>query len=184
MGDPGSSPALERSPGEGNGYLLQYSCLENSIDRGAWWATVHGVMDSDMTRRLTYIGDQQGALKPCDSGRAHRQRDLSSGLDSANGKSAAGSLLLLHPPSLPFYKSFLFCILQGDLPMHCHGCRPQIIISLMIPQTHPCWKNNQQSIYSICFRSTCMYESCLISLSLQPLIFFFNHHFPFCICEN
>ena len=33
----------ERSPGEGNGNLLQYSCLENSMDRGAWWATAHGV---------------------------------------------------------------------------------------------------------------------------------------------
>ena len=32
-----------RSPGEGNGYPLQYSCLENPMDRGAWWATVHGV---------------------------------------------------------------------------------------------------------------------------------------------
>ena len=42
-GDPGSIPRLERFPGEGNGNLLQYSCLENSMDRGAWWATVHGV---------------------------------------------------------------------------------------------------------------------------------------------
>ena len=33
----------EDSPGEGNGYPLQYSCLENPMDRGAWWATVHGV---------------------------------------------------------------------------------------------------------------------------------------------
>ena len=36
-------PGLERSPREGKGYLLQYSDLENSMDRGAWWATVHGV---------------------------------------------------------------------------------------------------------------------------------------------
>ena len=35
----------EDSPGEGNGYLLQYSCLENSMDRGAWRATVHGVLN-------------------------------------------------------------------------------------------------------------------------------------------
>ena len=35
-----------RSPGEGNGNPLQYSCLENSMDRGAWWATVHGVAKS------------------------------------------------------------------------------------------------------------------------------------------
>ena len=40
-GDAGSIPELERSPGEGNGNLPQYSCLENSMDRGAWRATVH-----------------------------------------------------------------------------------------------------------------------------------------------
>ena len=43
-GDPGSVPGLGRSPEEGNGYPLQYFYLENSMDRGAWWATVHGVI--------------------------------------------------------------------------------------------------------------------------------------------
>ena len=42
-GDPSLIPGLGRSPGEGNGNLLQYSCLENPMDRGAWWATIHGV---------------------------------------------------------------------------------------------------------------------------------------------
>ena len=41
--DLGSIPGSGRSPGEGNGNPLQYSCLENPMDRGAWWATVHGV---------------------------------------------------------------------------------------------------------------------------------------------
>ena len=41
-GDPGSIPGSGRSSGEGNGYPLQYSCLENPMDRGAWRATVHG----------------------------------------------------------------------------------------------------------------------------------------------
>ena len=45
-GDPDSIPELGRSPGEGKGYPPQYSCLENPIDRGAWWATVHGVAES------------------------------------------------------------------------------------------------------------------------------------------
>ena len=45
-GDPGSILGLGRSPGEGNGYPLQYSFLENPIDRGSWWATVHGVAKS------------------------------------------------------------------------------------------------------------------------------------------
>ena len=42
-GDLGLMAESGRSPGEGNGYPLQYSCLENSMDRGAWWATVHEV---------------------------------------------------------------------------------------------------------------------------------------------
>ena len=42
-GDPGLIPGLGRSPGEGNSNPLQYSCLENSMDRGSWQATVHGV---------------------------------------------------------------------------------------------------------------------------------------------
>ena len=44
----GSVPGLGRPPGEGNGTPLQYSCLENPMDRGAWWATVHGAPELDM----------------------------------------------------------------------------------------------------------------------------------------
>ena len=47
-GNLGLMPGLGRPPGEGNGNPLQYSCLENSMDRGAWWAPVHGVAKSDM----------------------------------------------------------------------------------------------------------------------------------------
>ena len=45
-GDPGSIPGLGRSPGEGNGNPLQYSGLENLMDRGTWWIAVHGVAKS------------------------------------------------------------------------------------------------------------------------------------------
>ena len=45
-GDPGLIPGLGRSPGEGNGNTLQYSCLENPMDGGAWQATAHGVTQS------------------------------------------------------------------------------------------------------------------------------------------
>ena len=44
--DMGSIPVSERSPGGGHGHPLQCSCLENPMDRGAWWATVHGVAKS------------------------------------------------------------------------------------------------------------------------------------------
>jgi len=46
VGDMSSVPESGRSPGGGNGNPLQYSCLENPMDRGAWWATVHGVAKS------------------------------------------------------------------------------------------------------------------------------------------
>ena len=48
VGDLASIPGLGRSPGEGNGNPVQYSCLENSMDRGAWRATVHGVAKSQI----------------------------------------------------------------------------------------------------------------------------------------
>ena len=58
-GDLGSIPGLWRSPGEGNDNPLQYSCLENSMDGGTWWATVHGVAKSwtrlsDFTHSLSH----------------------------------------------------------------------------------------------------------------------------------
>ena len=49
-GDAGSIPGLGRSPEEGNGNPLQYSCLENPMDRGAWQDTVHGVAGLGMTK--------------------------------------------------------------------------------------------------------------------------------------
>ena len=61
-GDPSSITGLGRSPGEGNGNPLQYSCLENSINRGAWQTTVHGVAESYMTARLSL-----SAIKKCES---------------------------------------------------------------------------------------------------------------------
>ena len=68
--DPGSIPGLGRSPGEGNGNPLQCSCLKNSMDRGAWWATVHGVTKSrtrlsDFTLTLTHGRFMYNFLRNC-----------------------------------------------------------------------------------------------------------------------
>ena len=59
--DPGSTPGLERSPGEGNGYPLQYSCLENPRDRGVSWAADYGTAESDTTEQLTRPQTQMGS---------------------------------------------------------------------------------------------------------------------------
>ena len=57
-GDSGLIPGSRRSPGEGNGNSLQYSCLGNPMDRGAWWVTVQGVIkESDMTEHKHTEGD-------------------------------------------------------------------------------------------------------------------------------
>ena len=72
--DAGSIPGSGRSPREGDGNPLQYSCLGNSMDRGAWWAIVHGgLKESDMTwqlnsnRQVLHCVDmvQLAALHPC-----------------------------------------------------------------------------------------------------------------------
>ena len=61
-GDPDSLPESGKSPGEGNGNPLQCSCLENSMDRGAWWATVHRVAES-----RTRLSDQHNTYSFCEA---------------------------------------------------------------------------------------------------------------------
>ena len=56
----GSFPGWGRSPRGGNGNPLQYSCWENPMDRGTWWATVHGVTESDVTTYLTHVDPISG----------------------------------------------------------------------------------------------------------------------------
>ena len=60
-GDTGLIPGSGKTPGEGNGNLLQYSCLENPMDRAAWWATVHAV-----TKNLAQLSEHaQSMIKMC-----------------------------------------------------------------------------------------------------------------------
>ena len=78
-GDPGSISGLGRSPGEGNGNPVQYSCLENSIDRGAWWATVHGITKTGTRTEWlthTHTGRQWGVQA---EGRFHKGSDAGNG---------------------------------------------------------------------------------------------------------
>ena len=70
-GGVGSIPGSGRCPGEGNGKPLQYSCLENTMDSGAWRAMVHGVTELDTTERLKYNSQVKTrfgtVLPPCGS---------------------------------------------------------------------------------------------------------------------
>ena len=70
-GDPGSIPGLGISLGEGNGNPFQYSCLENPMDGGAWWATVHGV-----TKSQTQLNDIYFTLLVCLESKPLEDRDL------------------------------------------------------------------------------------------------------------
>ena len=73
-GDPGSIPGLGRSPGEGNGYPLQYSCLENSMDRGAWQAIVHGVAKSQ-TQLNSFHSFTVDRLRSCHTKQSKSERE-------------------------------------------------------------------------------------------------------------
>ena len=91
IGDPGSIRGPERPPGEGNGYPLQYSCLENSMHREAWWATVHRIKKGQTQLKQLSIHAHK-----------HTRRDLPGGPVVTISLSSAGgvdSKLRSHMPS-------------------------------------------------------------------------------------
>ena len=73
-GDPGSIPGSRRSPGEVNGNRLQYACMENPIDKGTWWATVH-----EVTRAGHDLGTKPIMKKISWASRGGGMKQLSSG---------------------------------------------------------------------------------------------------------
>ena len=76
----GSTPGLERSPEGGNGNPLRYSCLENPLDREAWWATVHGVTESQTQPSTHAHTDQSLAVMVCSAQvEGHGARELAEG---------------------------------------------------------------------------------------------------------
>ena len=85
----GFGPWVRKIPGERNGNPLQYSCLENPMDRGAWWATIHGVTESDGTE-VTYHTCSNPCLESCLKG---IQEAL---LDKMQGEGASWGHLPLH----------------------------------------------------------------------------------------
>ena len=98
--DLGLTPGSGRSLAEGNGHPLQYSCLENPMDRGAWWGTVHGVAESGMTGQLTQLSGASslhlptllsiGSGSSCITGRTHKTWASQVALVAKNPPASAG----------------------------------------------------------------------------------------------
>ena len=112
--DWGSVPGLGRSAGEGNGNPLQYSCLENSMDRGIWWATVHAVAEPDTTEQLTHthghllfrsVGlEMTSALEKCPGVGLGKRIQNMADFQEANFKSYISLTVLIY---IPENKDFL-----------------------------------------------------------------------------
>ena len=106
-GDVGSIPGCGRSPGGVNGSPLQYSCLENSTDRGAWWATVHGVAKSWIQLSMHDISHQvyhQALLRTsCNTKYVELQHILACTIKIL-------LILLLHSFSIPSFRSPLLTV--------------------------------------------------------------------------
>ena len=90
IGEVGLILGLGRSPGEGNGYPLQYSCLGNSMDRGSWWATVHGVSKSwtGLKQLSIHTGCPLDSREPAPQAVSCAKMQMTSEFNSGTGEAA------------------------------------------------------------------------------------------------
>ena len=159
VGDLGSIPGMGRSSGEGNGNPLQYFCLENPMDRGAWWATVHGVTVLDMMEWLS--------MSMCAHGQTHththtQKQNISSFKERTECYSG------MFPPLWVAFLSILFFFSLGSFPLslpshHPHACQKPPLISVCFSKL-PVSSGNYLISFSV------HYFSISISLSSLPLL--------------
>ena len=115
-------PWVEEISREGNGLPLQYSCLENPVDRGAWWATVHGVTESDTTERLLHIVSVT-TTQPCPCKAEAVDDDV-----QMNGWLCSNKILFTKTgsgPDQPIGYSLLNAALYNLFPLH-QTCLPHV----------------------------------------------------------
>ena len=141
-GDPGSIPGLGRSPGEGNGNPLPYSCLENPMDRGAQWATVHGVSKS-RTRLsdCTALYELHGEINA-----SHRTGTKLHGEINASHRTGTEQMALCQYLSVYFIPKYDIRITQEEVRPDIHICIHSRIRLSTMPQRSVTVLNYQNTV--------------------------------------
>ena len=161
VGDLGSIPGLGRSSGEGNGNPLQYSCLENAMDAGVWWATVHGVarVEHDWATSLSLSNETTINAQRSQVSKSFNGRKVQSGMELRGGgrwktpgpSSCNASLLSLvfrlydYKPSLP--GDAIFTASLHLLTLYLLHTLPKVILQVTVPRMSP----SSTSSLSLCY---------------------------------